>query len=98
MIASPFATLAEMKVAETGRVRQLVGTPAVQQRLSEMGLTAGSTVRVVRMAPLGDPVQIAVRSYHLSLRRDETRCVIVDRNGSDQPAPPVLPSTTSPRG
>ena len=71
-------TLADLRVAETGRVRELVGVPAMTQRLAEMGLTAGSQVRVVRIAPLGDPVQIAVRSYQLSLRRSEMRCVLVD--------------------
>jgi ferrous iron transport protein A len=71
-------TLADLRIAESACVRQLVGSPAITQRLAEMGLTTGSVVRVVRVAPLGDPVQITVRSYQLSLRRSEMRCVIVD--------------------
>lgn len=78
MIASKAVSLDTLRVAESGRVHRLVGAPAVQQRLGEMGLTAGSLVRVVRTAPLGDPVQIAVRSYQLSLRRSEIRCILVD--------------------
>lgn len=78
MIAVTTKTLAQLSVGQCARVRQLVGAPQVQQRLSEMGLTEGSEVRVVRAAPLGDPVQIAVRSYHLSMRRSETTCVVID--------------------
>lgn len=78
MIAPFPATLDDLKVSQTGRVVQLTGSPTVRQRLGEMGLTSGSKIRVVRVAPLGDPVQIAVRHYHLSLRRSETRCIIIE--------------------
>ena len=78
MIAPLLVTLDDLKVSERARVSRLVGSAAVRQRLGEMGLTSGSEVRVVRVAPLGDPVQIAVRNYHLSLRRSETRCIIID--------------------
>ena len=78
MIASRDVTLDSVKVDKTACIRQLAGSPAVQQRLSEMGLTVGSRVRVVRVAPLGDPVQICVRNYHLSLRRRESQCILVD--------------------
>ncbi len=71
-------SLADLKVAQKGRVRELTGAPAVQQRLAEMGFTSGSEVRIVRLAPLGDPVQVAVRNYQLSLRRSEARCVLID--------------------
>ncbi len=77
MIAPLTTTLDELRVAQTARVSELTGHPAVRQRLGEMGLTVGSEIRVVRVAPLGDPMQIAVRNYHLSLRRSESRCVTV---------------------
>ena len=80
MIAPLPATLDDLKVSQRARIRRLVGSAAVRQRLGEMGLTSGSEVRVVRVAPLGDPVQIAVRNYHLSLRRSETRCIIIDHD------------------
>jgi ferrous iron transport protein A len=49
----------------------------VRQRLLEMGLTKGITVSVIRMAPLGDPIEIELRGYRLSLRRKEAEAVIV---------------------
>ncbi len=78
MIAPKAVTLDDLKVSENSQIRALVGCPAMQQRLGEMGLTPGATVQVIRVAPLGDPVQILVRNYQLSLRRSESRCVIVD--------------------
>jgi ferrous iron transport protein A len=79
MIALKTTTLDQLPVSESARVCGLNGAPAVQQRLSEMGLTQGELVRVVRKAPLGDPVQIEVRGYQLSLRRSEVRSILVDR-------------------
>ena len=78
MIAPNPITLDDLKVSQRSTIRKLVGSPAVQQRLGEMGLTTGTEISVVRVAPLGDPVQISVRSYQLSLRRSESRCIIVD--------------------
>jgi ferrous iron transport protein A len=78
MIAKMPVTLNDLKVSQKARVAQLVGSAAIQQRLGEMGLTSGSEVRIVRVAPLNDPVQVSVRGYQLSLRRSEIRCVVVD--------------------
>jgi ferrous iron transport protein A len=79
MILDRRVGLDQLRIAETAQVQELLGPPAVRQRLGEMGLTAGSRVRLVRVAPLGDPLEIDVRGYHLCLRRSEGRCVIVDR-------------------
>jgi ferrous iron transport protein A len=49
----------------------------VTLRLMEMGMVPGSTLRVVKCAPLGDPIQICVRNYHLALRRNEARAITV---------------------
>lgn len=55
--------------------------PADQPRLMEMGLLVGTTVELVRFAPLGDPVEIKVRGYHLSLRKHEAdRILVAPRN------------------
>jgi len=78
MIADLTRTLADLKTSQTGRVRLLDGDPAIRQRLGEMGLTPGCFVQVVRVAPLGDPLEISVRDYRLSLRRCESRCVVLD--------------------
>lgn len=56
-------------------------SPAGRQRLQEMGLIRGAPVQFVRVAPLGDPIEIKVRGYHLSLRRQEAEAVIVDAEG-----------------
>jgi ferrous iron transport protein A len=79
MLAETPLSLADLQVAETGCVRTLTGPAGLRQRLGEMGLTAGSPVRLVRVAPFGDPIEIQIRDYHLCLRRAEGRCVLIDR-------------------
>lgn len=64
-------TLSELKVGESGRVAHLTGEGAVKRRIMDMGLTKGSEVVVRKVAPLGDPIEITVRGYELSIRRDE---------------------------
>ncbi|GJM26289.1 MAG: hypothetical protein DHS20C16_27040 [Phycisphaerae bacterium] len=77
MIAQNPRTLADLKASTSATVQSLQGDPVVQQRLAEMGLTNGREVRMVRVAPLGDPYQIEVLDYHLSLRRRECECVLL---------------------
>ncbi len=64
-------TLSELKVGESGRVARLTGEGAVKRRIMDMGLTKGSEVVVRKVAPLGDPIEITVRGYELSIRKDE---------------------------
>lgn len=64
-------TLSELKVGESGRVAHLAGEGAVKRRIMDMGLTKGSEVVVRKVAPLGDPIEITVRGYELSIRKDE---------------------------
>ena len=52
-------------------------TPNIRQRLLEMGLTRGTRILVIRYAPLGDPIEIAVRGYRLSLRKEEAASILV---------------------
>jgi Fe2+ transport system protein FeoA len=59
-------------------VRRVAGEARVRHRLLEMGLTTGAPVSMVRCAPLGDPVEVRVRGYHLSLRRHEAQSITVD--------------------
>lgn len=54
-------------------------TPALRQRLLEMGLTKGSSVEFIRFAPLGDPIEILIRGYRLSLRKEEAKSVLVEK-------------------
>jgi Fe2+ transport system protein FeoA len=71
-------TLAEMPVAGKGRVREMTLPPETHRRLMEMGLTRGATIEVVRYAPMGDPIEIRVRGYHLSLRKSEAAGIAVE--------------------
>jgi ferrous iron transport protein A len=63
--------LASLAVGESGDVAGIDGEGALVIRLSEMGFVAGTPVRLIKMAPLGDPLQFSVRGYHISLRRAE---------------------------
>lgn len=73
------ALLADLKTGEKAVVIELAGSHAIVQRLLEMGLTEGEVVEVVRFAPLGDPMEIRVRGYNLSLRKTEAACVLIER-------------------
>ena len=69
------STLDTLKPGEQGIVAALDGDGAVHQRLHEMGVIDGADVEVVRVAPLGDPIEIRVQGYHLSLRKSEAALV-----------------------
>ena len=76
-------TMADLK---TGDVAEIVGytfgNAQYRAKLLALGLTHGVQVKVVNVAPLGDPFEIAVRGYHLSLRRDEVGVVKVEKKGT----------------
>ncbi len=67
--------LSELTVAESGVVSGLKGHPSRIQRLAEMGILPGTAVRMIRTAPLGDPIEFELLGYRLSLRRDDARDV-----------------------
>jgi len=69
--AAPATTLSGLPVGGKGRITGFDLPPAQRGRLFEMGLTVGAQVELVRFAPLGDPIDIKVRGYHLSLRKRE---------------------------
>lgn len=70
-------TLKDVKVGETVTVKALKGTGPVKRRIMDMGITKGTEVFVRKVAPLGDPVEITVRGYELSLRRADAEMVQV---------------------
>lgn len=70
-------TLDQLKPGDGGIVQRLFGDGAIHQRLLEMGVIEGAGVEVVRMAPLGDPMEILVQGYHLSLRKTEAALVLL---------------------
>jgi ferrous iron transport protein A len=70
-------TLAELRVGEAARVARVIGQDSLSLRLMEMGLTPGVEVQLVGSAPLGDPLELVLRGYRLSLRRSEAARVEV---------------------
>lgn len=73
-------SLSEMQVGQSGQVEELIGGGEICHRLQEMGLTRGTSLEVIRFAPMGDPINIKIRGYHLSLRRQEAQAVKVKIN------------------
>ena len=71
-------TLRDVKVGETGKVGKLHGEGAVKRRIMDMGLTKGTEVFVRKVAPLGDPVELTVRGYELSLRKADAEMIEVE--------------------
>lgn len=68
-------TLRNIAVAETAKVKRLHGEGALKRRIMDMGITKGSQIYVRKVAPLGDPVEITIRGYELSLRKDDADCI-----------------------
>lgn len=71
-------TLRDVKVGETVKVVKLHGEGAVKRRIMDMGLTKGIEVFVRKVAPLGDPVELTVRGYELSLRKADAEMIEVE--------------------
>ena len=70
-------TLGEAKVGSTVVVTRIEGDGAYKRRIMDMGITKGTSLYICKVAPLGDPVEITVRGYELSLRKNDARCVEV---------------------
>lgn len=71
-------TLAEVPVGSVAVIAGVTGERSLAIRLMEMGLLPGTTVEVVRIAPFGDPMELLLRGFHLSIRRDEARGLTVE--------------------
>ncbi len=74
-LAHAGTTLDELRPGQHGTIVRLSGPVAIRRRLAEMGLVPGVEAKVERVAPLGDPIEVGVRGYRLSLRRDQARCL-----------------------
>ena len=70
-------TLGEAKVGSTVTVTKIAGEGAYKRRIMDMGITKGSEIYIRKVAPLGDPVEITVRGYELSVRKNDAQCVQV---------------------
>ena len=70
-------SLDQLTVGQSASIQAVEGSPALVQRLLEMGLLEGEPVEVIAFAPLGDPMEVRLRDYRLSLRRREAACITV---------------------
>ena len=71
-------TLKNARVGETVKVQKLSGEGPVKRRIMDMGITKGVEVYVRKVAPLGDPIEVTVRGYELSLRKADAEMIIVE--------------------
>lgn len=71
-------TLKEAKVGSTVKIVQINGGGAIKRRIMDMGLTKGTEVHIRKVAPLGDPVEVTVRGYELSLRKADAEIIEVE--------------------
>ena len=73
--------LDEFKIGETGLIKKLEGEGRLRRRLFDMGVTPGATVYLRKKAPLGDPLEVTIRGYELTLRKSEAALVILEMEG-----------------
>ncbi|SFH95388.1 ferrous iron transport protein A [Pseudobutyrivibrio sp. OR37] len=71
-------TLKDVNIGETVNVTKLNGEGAVKRRIMDMGITKGVEIYVRKIAPLGDPVEITVRGYELSVRKADAEMIVVE--------------------
>ncbi len=71
-------TLKQVKVGDTVTVVKLQGTGALKRRIMDMGITKGVEVKVRKVAPLGDPIEVTVRGYELSIRKADAEMIEVE--------------------
>jgi len=74
-------TLKDLKIGQKGVVVSVKGKGSIKQRMMDMGLVSGSEVKVIRVAPLGDPIEVSLKGYHLSLRKSEAKDIVVEISG-----------------
>lgn len=72
------STLREAEVGSTVAVKKLNGEGALKRRLMDMGFTKGCKIFVRKVAPLGDPVEVTIRGYELSVRKDDADCIEIE--------------------
>ena len=64
-------TLKELSIGQSGTIRKIGTVGALKQRFMDMGITKGTAVKVIKIAPLGDPIEIEIRGYNLSIRKED---------------------------
>lgn len=71
-------TLRDVSIGGTAKVKKITGTGPVKRRIMDMGITKGVEIYVRKVAPLGDPVEVTVRGYELSLRKADAEMIAVE--------------------
>ena len=71
-------TLRDVKIGESATVKRLHGEGATKRRIMDMGITRGTEVYIRKVAPLGDPMEVTVRGYELSLRKADTEMIEIE--------------------
>ncbi len=70
--------LNEFRIGEAGVVKSVSGEGKIKRRLFDMGITNGAEIRLRKKAPLGDPLEVTLRGYELTLRKTEAECVLME--------------------
>jgi Fe2+ transport system protein FeoA len=70
--------LSDFTVGESGKIKAVTGEGRIRRRLFDMGVTPGAEVKMRKKAPLGDPIEVTIRGYELTLRKVEAACVEVE--------------------
>ena len=70
--------LRELKPGQIGKVIKISGSGSVHRRILDMGIVKGAEIEVERVAPLGDPIEVKIKGYHLSLRKEEAANIFVE--------------------
>lgn len=76
-------TINELKPKESGTVKKIYGEDSLSKRLLDMGVIRGTKIEVIKIAPLGDPIEIKVKGYYLSLRKKEAAQICVEVGVTD---------------
>lgn len=71
-------TLKDVKCGQTVKVKKVEGTGPIRRRIMDMGITKGSEIYVRKVAPLGDPIEINIRGYELSLRKFDAEMIVIE--------------------
>ena len=71
-------TLKDAAIGETVKVIKIDGEGAVRRRIMDMGITKGVQIHITKVAPLGDPIEVTVRGYELSLRKADAQMILID--------------------
>lgn len=72
------STLKEIKCGQTVKVKKIDGVGAVRRRIMDMGITKGSEIYVRKVAPLGDPIELTIRGYELSIRKADAEMILIE--------------------